>query len=326
MHPSRALTVEQKLTWMILVTSAVALLTGSVVVFGHDLMHFRLVLTDQLAVLASTTGRSSAAALAVQDAHAVIEVLQPLRSAPHVIAACIYDKTGQPFAHYKRDSDLSGPCPAIRPEGSYFGDSFLAYFGPVVFRGETIGTVYLASDMGQVRARAHRTLIAILLALFGCLTLAFAVASHLQKLISEPLQELSCTARQIALERNYAVRAGGGYRKDEFGMLIRNFNDMLQQIHAQDLELKRQREDLEADHARSATELRQALDSVRQLQALLPICGYCKRIRTDQNYWEELEIYVSQHTEVGFSQGICPNCYQSVRKAQLEAAAADKPV
>lgn len=72
-------------------------------------------------------------------------------------------------------------------------------------------------------------------------------------------------------------------------------------------------------------QLQQALASVRQLQGLLPICSYCKRIRNDQNYWEQLETYLSDHSEALFSHGICPSCYQSIMKPQLEGAAADKP-
>jgi DNA-binding response OmpR family regulator len=76
--------------------------------------------------------------------------------------------------------------------------------------------------------------------------------------------------------------------------------------------------------AAHVAQLQQALTSVRQLQGLLPICSYCKRIRNDQNYWEQLETYLSEHSEASFSHGICPSCYQSIMKPQLENAAADK--
>jgi phosphoserine phosphatase RsbU/P len=52
------------------------------------------------------------------------------------------------------------------------------------------------------------------------------------------------------------------------------------------------------------------LASVKQLRGLLPICSYCKRIRDDQNYWEQVEHYITEHTEVRFSHGICPSCYE----------------
>jgi phosphoserine phosphatase RsbU/P len=56
-------------------------------------------------------------------------------------------------------------------------------------------------------------------------------------------------------------------------------------------------------------ELEHALTRVRQLQGLLPICAYCKRIRDDQNYWNQVETYLAEHTDVQFSHGICPHCF-----------------
>ena len=82
--------------------------------------------------------------------------------------------------------------------------------------------------------------------------------------------------------------------------------------------------ELQSALAAHVAQLQQALTSVRQLQRLLPICSYCKRIRNDQNYWEQLETYLSDHTEALFSHGICPSCYQSIMKPQLESAATDK--
>jgi phosphoserine phosphatase RsbU/P len=52
------------------------------------------------------------------------------------------------------------------------------------------------------------------------------------------------------------------------------------------------------------------LANVRQLTGLLPICSYCKRIRDDKNYWAQVESYISEHSDVRFSHGICPACYE----------------
>ena len=47
---------------------------------------------------------------------------------------------------------------------------------------------------------------------------------------------------------------------------------------------------------------------VNSLRGLLPICAYCKKIRNDKNYWEQIEVYISSHTDALFSHGICPEC------------------
>ena len=67
--------------------------------------------------------------------------------------------------------------------------------------------------------------------------------------------------------------------------------------------------ELQKNLADRVVELEAALSRVRQLQGLLPICSYCKRVRDDQNYWQQVDSYVSKHTEVEFSHSICPTCY-----------------
>ncbi len=64
-------------------------------------------------------------------------------------------------------------------------------------------------------------------------------------------------------------------------------------------------------------ELELALAQVKQLRGLLPICSYCKKIRDDRNYWRQVEGYISEHSEVQFSHGVCPECYEKLVKPEL---------
>jgi phosphoserine phosphatase RsbU/P len=61
-------------------------------------------------------------------------------------------------------------------------------------------------------------------------------------------------------------------------------------------------------------ELEAALDSVKQLSGLLPICSYCKRIRGDDQYWQQVETYIAARSNAQFSHGICPACFEKVTK------------
>jgi len=54
--------------------------------------------------------------------------------------------------------------------------------------------------------------------------------------------------------------------------------------------------------------LQKALEKVRPLSGILPICSHCKKIRDDRGYWKPLEVYISQHSDAEFSHGICPEC------------------
>jgi GAF domain-containing protein len=69
--------------------------------------------------------------------------------------------------------------------------------------------------------------------------------------------------------------------------------------------------------ARRAAE--QALAEVKALRGLLPICSYCKKVRNDGNYWEQIETYISEHSDAQFSHSICPGCRDGVVKDQLES-------
>ncbi len=57
---------------------------------------------------------------------------------------------------------------------------------------------------------------------------------------------------------------------------------------------------------------------VRQLEEMLPICSYCKKIRDDQNYWQQIEGYINERTGSEFSHSVCPDCYQRVIMPELE--------
>ena len=60
-------------------------------------------------------------------------------------------------------------------------------------------------------------------------------------------------------------------------------------------------------------ELEEALSRVKQLSGMLPICSYCKRIRSDENYWQQVDTYITEHSDAEFSHGICPHCFEIVR-------------
>ena len=76
--------------------------------------------------------------------------------------------------------------------------------------------------------------------------------------------------------------------------------------------------ELQANLNERVRELEEALTRVRQLQRILPICSYCKKVRNDRDYWEQVEAYISEHVDVRFSHGICPACYDSKVKPELD--------
>jgi len=71
----------------------------------------------------------------------------------------------------------------------------------------------------------------------------------------------------------------------------------------------RKREEME--RTKLIQELTDALSRARTLAGLLPICACCKRIRDDQGYWQQVELYISEHSDAVFTHGICPDCFKA---------------
>jgi sigma-B regulation protein RsbU (phosphoserine phosphatase) len=76
---------------------------------------------------------------------------------------------------------------------------------------------------------------------------------------------------------------------------------------------------LQSDLAVRVSQLEAAISQVQELEGLLPICMYCKKIRNDKNSWEQMESYISAHSKANFSHGLCPSCFEKVMLPLLEA-------
>ena len=64
--------------------------------------------------------------------------------------------------------------------------------------------------------------------------------------------------------------------------------------------------------------LQEAMAREKRLQGLVPICSYCKKIRNDNNYWQQVERYIEDYSDVAFSHSICPDCYTTKVQPELD--------
>lgn len=69
---------------------------------------------------------------------------------------------------------------------------------------------------------------------------------------------------------------------------------------------------IEDQLAERVRELSDAIEQIKTLRGILPICSNCKRIRDDQGYWNQVECYIHSHSEAEFSHGICPDCIRKL--------------
>ena len=129
---------------------------------------------------------------------------------------------------------------------------------------------------------------------------------ELQSII--PPYIIMLTARQGPREVVEAMQAGADdyltkpYYRDELRVRV--------QVGVKMIELQQRLSD-------RIGELQQALDQVKRLQGIIPICGYCKKVRDDEDYWQNVESYIATHSEAEFSHGVCPSCFAAVVEPQL---------
>ena len=122
-----------------------------------------------------------------------------------------------------------------------------------------------------------------------------------------PVSELQMTGKSITVEHTHfddksnkcIVEVKVYPVKDERG-------EAVQYVHvSRDIT---ERKKIEAEREKLISDLREALSKVRTLSGLIPICASCKKIRDDQGYWHQVEVYVSEHTQADFSHSICEEC------------------
>jgi HAMP domain-containing protein len=101
--------------------------------------------------------------------------------------------------------------------------------------------------------------------------------------------------------------------RDEVGLLASTFNTLLTKLADKEHDLSNQRDILELQ----TVELKETLEKVKVLSGIIPICAWCKKIRNDSGYWDQLEHYVSEHSDADFSHGVCPECFEK-QKLELE--------
>jgi CheY-like chemotaxis protein len=134
-----------------------------------------------------------------------------------------------------------------------------------------------------------------------------------QKLREEPRQQpayvILLTAKGRAEDIVKGLRAGA----DDY--ITKPFDR--EELHAR-VQVGTRVVELQWSLAERVKELEDALSRIKHLRGLLPICAYCKRIRNGQNYWEQVENYIADHSDVQFSHSICPGCYEQFVKPELE--------
>jgi signal transduction histidine kinase/CheY-like chemotaxis protein len=196
----RELPLAHKLTLLAALPCLVALLIPIPVILQHELATARSSAVADLQTTADSLGYASSAALSFRDQQGADRILRSLTANPHIIAAVLYDRLGKPVAAYAR-----GPAewrslvvPPVRNESYNFGGDSLELFHVITFKDEPLGTLFLRSDMAELRARLISYILSGSAILLGALCCAVFLGRKLQTLISGPVTELRQRTAELA--------------------------------------------------------------------------------------------------------------------------------
>lgn len=232
------LPIKRKLMVITMLVSSSALLAAFVAFIVFEEATARKQMAQALDTTAAMTAANCTAGLSFDEAGSVEQALASLSAQPDIVQACVYNKNGRLFAHYRR-AGAEGSFP-VRSEGAShrFEGQRLELFQPVKLVGETIGTIYLEEDLSELTARLWRCVLIGTAVLVACAGMALFLTTRLQKAISGPLSALAGTVAEVRTNKDYSVRAAK-YGDDELGGLIDGFNEMLAQIQERDANLER---------------------------------------------------------------------------------------
>jgi signal transduction histidine kinase/ActR/RegA family two-component response regulator len=290
--------IGQKLTLVGMLASLVALAAASVAFLAYEFFAFRDEIVRRLSVDSEIVGANTVSALLFNDPEAAARTVAALGAEPHVRAAGVYDAQGHPFATYRREGgDLALPPVPEVTASHRFGVDSVELFRPIVFQGGRVGTVYIMSDLGEMRSRLGTFLAIMGLACLGSFLLALYISTRMQRLISAPLLRLADTARAVSRDRDYSVRAAPA-GADEVGTLIATFNEMLDQIRRRDAELEEARVGLEQRVLDRTAALRKSQAQLEEAQRIAHIGSWERELATDALTWSD-EMYRIYDVEPG---------------------------
>jgi signal transduction histidine kinase len=265
MYTSWRKSIRKKLMVLFTVNTTAALAISCLTFWIYLTISYRSTLVHEEQATAQLLAESSTSALSFDDYKAGNETLSILRAEPRVAMACLYDKRGKPFAAYFRNSG-SPDCPVSAGKtGFRFSMRFLKISYPVLVDHENIGDLYMQVSLEEMFGVLLRFGALGFTVLLAASVFAFLLSSRLQRVISNPILHLTGVASRVSSSANYAIRATMS-SDDETGVLIDQFNSMMEQVHHRDLKLQKAQDELEARVEMRTSELRKEITEREVIQ------------------------------------------------------------
>ena len=229
-----------------------------------------------------------------------------MASEDDIVYAYVVNEDGDDIAHTFAHSvplDLKRAHPAdpkqsVSSQWLYTDKGSVQDIAVPLLQGK-IGVLHIGFSEGAIEKDVDTIVKSVVLFSVGVLLLGILASVVFSRAITKPLLMLAGAAEAFGrgeLGTQVAIASN-----DEVGELARIFNSMIEK-----------RKQIEAEREKLIRNLQAALAEVKLLSGFLPICTSCKKIRDDRGYWNQIESYISTHSDVEFSHSVCPECAQKL--------------
>ena len=241
-----SITIQRKLTFIILATCSISLLLAVGALVVMEAIHGRQLVLDRLEAQVRYIAERCAPALALEQHEIAFQVIEALDVDPYVAVACVFNSETNLIAHHVAsglseserqtyDFDLR-PAEPKRP---------LEFIEPIELGDQRLGYVYLVGKSHPLKQGLLYVMGIGVFALLFALGAAVLLSAYLQKFVSQPIIEIAAIANEVIRTKDYGLRAPKR-SDDELGRLIEIINEMLQTIQSREEELRRAHQALEA--------------------------------------------------------------------------------
>ncbi len=219
--------IRRKLTLLIGIGVAIALLLACTILIVRDVRMIRDSKVKQITALADILGSNSAAALEFNDPTTAREVLASLRLVAAVEEAALFDAQGALLASYPATAPPLSNCPEATR--AVFTDGYLVIAEEIVRDGDKVGTVYIRSNLEEIDRELTDIAWITMAVMVVSLAVSMLLTRRLQRMFTSPISELAAVMEGVSADRASPLRVES-YGRDEMGVLCEGFNRMMDQV------------------------------------------------------------------------------------------------
>jgi signal transduction histidine kinase len=227
--------LKYQLIVLTITVTIIALLIDFTLDLFVDIRNFKKELISDSNALAQLMGEYCVVPLAsYEETHGLDITLSKFQDFPMIISSVVFDNSGKILGNYlKFQEELFIPKIPATGDSTYFEDNYLHLYQSLHFQGKRYGTIYLRVSDERFREQINSRILIHGLILFGVIIASYLLSLILQGKFLKPIFDLVTLIKQVIEKSDYSIRSPIK-RDDEFGVLIRGFNKMLEQIQLRD--------------------------------------------------------------------------------------------